>query len=173
MRIRSVVSGAVLVAALAWSATSAKAATQLVTWTEAGIDVTWEQVANPTPISYVSTGPYPYTQVAVSDWTSTGTTSVGPFSSIYWYAPSAGGGFAVSSTAFSYSTYGASYVGSLASPIFLPGTYTGNDPYTGNTATWTISGVPETSTWVMMLAGFAGLAFAGYLQSRKREALAA
>jgi hypothetical protein len=33
--------------------------------------------------------------------------------------------------------------------------------------------VPESSTWVMMLAGFAGLAFVGYRGSRRRAAIAA
>ena len=33
-------------------------------------------------------------------------------------------------------------------------------------------GAPETSTWVMMTLGFAGLAFAGYRRSRKRAVVA-
>ena len=33
--------------------------------------------------------------------------------------------------------------------------------------TGSISGVPEPSTWAMMLLGFAGLGFAGYRASRK------
>ena len=33
--------------------------------------------------------------------------------------------------------------------------------------------VPESSTWAMMLLGFAGLGFAGYRKSRKAAALAA
>jgi hypothetical protein len=169
MRIRSVVSGAVLAAALAWSAASAEAATVTVTWTEPGVDVTWEQSWNPTPISSVSGYE---TKVAVSDWTSTGATSVGPYSSIIWYSASSGGG--LSAPDLTYALYGrASYVGSEASPKFVPGTYSEYDTYTGQAATVSISGVPETSTWVMMLAGFAGLSVAGYLQSRKREALAA
>lgn len=35
-----------------------------------------------------------------------------------------------------------------------------------------VAGVPETSTWAMMLLGFAGLGFAGYRGSRKSAALA-
>jgi hypothetical protein len=34
-----------------------------------------------------------------------------------------------------------------------------------------ISGVPETSTWAMLLLGFAGLGFAGYRSSRKKTAI--
>jgi hypothetical protein len=35
-----------------------------------------------------------------------------------------------------------------------------------------LSGVPETTTWVMMLLGFAGLGYAGYRQTRKGDAAA-
>jgi hypothetical protein len=33
--------------------------------------------------------------------------------------------------------------------------------------------IPEPATWVMLLAGFAGLGFAGYRASRKSDAIAA
>jgi hypothetical protein len=36
----------------------------------------------------------------------------------------------------------------------------------------TVSGVPETSTWAMMLAGFAGLGFAGYRRNKAASAAA-
>jgi PEP-CTERM motif len=40
---------------------------------------------------------------------------------------------------------------------------------TGNAFEFSLgSGVPEPSTWAMMLAGFAGLGFAGYRTQRKR-----
>ncbi len=54
------------------------------------------------------------------------------------------------------------------------------DPYPGNPA-WngpasaenlTFTAVPEPSTWAMMLAGFAGLGFAGYRGARKSAAVA-
>jgi len=32
---------------------------------------------------------------------------------------------------------------------------------------WSITGVPESSTWAMLLVGFAGLGFAGYRQSKR------
>jgi hypothetical protein len=47
-----------------------------------------------------------------------------------------------------------------------------NDPIT-LTVTPKASGVPELSTWAMLLLGFAGLGFAGYRASRKNVALAA
>ena len=36
-----------------------------------------------------------------------------------------------------------------------------------------VAGVPEPSTWAMMLIGFAGLGFAGYRTSRKAVSVAA
>jgi hypothetical protein len=41
------------------------------------------------------------------------------------------------------------------------------------TLTVTVAGVPEPSTWVMMLIGFAGLGFTGYRASRKSAGLRA
>jgi len=51
------------------------------------------------------------------------------------------------------------------------------DHFNGTDATFTnyaftVSGVPEPSTWAMMALGFAGLGFAGYRTSRKRVAVA-
>jgi hypothetical protein len=43
------------------------------------------------------------------------------------------------------------------------GNYSG---YVNGDVTWSITGVPETSTWVMMLAGFAGLGFVGYRRNK-------
>lgn len=37
---------------------------------------------------------------------------------------------------------------------------------TGFTAQWSTGAIPETSTWVMMLAGFAGLGFLGYRRNK-------
>jgi hypothetical protein len=39
-------------------------------------------------------------------------------------------------------------------------------------ATETVTAIPETSTWTMLIAGFAGLGIAGYRVSRMRNALA-
>jgi hypothetical protein len=51
------------------------------------------------------------------------------------------------------------------------GSLTLTDGYVG-LVNLTTSGVPEPSTWAMMLIGFAGLGFAGYRASRKTTALA-
>ena len=45
--------------------------------------------------------------------------------------------------------------------------------YNDNVGGWNVSVVPETSTWAMMLVGFAGLGFAGYRKSRKTLSIAA
>jgi PEP-CTERM motif len=70
------------------------------------------------------------------------------------------------------------------SATFLPGattldvvdTMTVSGPHgsdaTGVSNSFVERGVPEASTWVMMLLGFAGLGFAGYRSSRKSIALA-
>ena len=38
---------------------------------------------------------------------------------------------------------------------------------TANFAVAALGGVPEPSTWAMMLIGFAGLGFAGYVKTRR------
>jgi hypothetical protein len=43
---------------------------------------------------------------------------------------------------------------------------------TGGVGVTPFGAVPETSTWVMMTLGFAGVAFAGYRRSRKRAVVA-
>jgi len=153
-------------AALALSCVSARAETLLVTWTEPslGISASWEQSSTPTPISH-SDG-YD-TQVPVWDFTSTGTTSVGPYTDIFWYSITGGGLFETPD--FIYTIFGdaQAYSGPEAAPMFQTGTYLGIDEANGDAAaTVTISEVPEISTWAMMLLlGFAGLGYAGYRRS--------
>jgi hypothetical protein len=54
---------------------------------------------------------------------------------------------------------------------------TNEGPLTFNTSGdvqfWSSGAVPEPATWAMMLAGFAGLGFAGYRASRRNAAFAA
>jgi hypothetical protein len=53
-----------------------------------------------------------------------------------------------------------------------PGTYVFGWGIGDHADTFTVEiGVPEPSTWAMMLIGFAGLAFAGYRSTRKRAAV--
>jgi hypothetical protein len=44
--------------------------------------------------------------------------------------------------------------------------------YAGTTATWSVSAIPEMSTWAMMGLGLAGLGFAGYRPRRAATSLA-
>jgi hypothetical protein len=167
--------GPLAIASIALGATlslsSAQAGTLLVQWTEsdAGIDVSWDQSSAPTPNWYYSGVE---TDVPVWNFTSTGSTSVGPYSDIVWYSASDFGLFDTPDNA--YIVEGAqTYTGPESAPVFTPGVYEGHDYATGATATVTISaGVPEPSTWAMMLLGFAGLGFAG-CRARNSVAIAA
>lgn len=169
--LRSIAIGSIgLGAALWW--TAAQAETLTVTWTEStlGISVSWEQSSTPTPIDFISGV---FTDVAISDFTSTGATSVGPYTDIVWVNGSFGGLFHTPDSSFI--VFGPqTYSGDESAPTFLTGVYNGTNLGTGADAKVTISGgaspVPEISTWAMMLSGFAGLGFAGYRASRKMAA---
>jgi hypothetical protein len=151
-------------AILALSSVTAPAATLLVEWTEPslGISASWEQSSTPTPISYASGA---FTDVPIFDFTSTGSTPVGPYSDIFWYSNSLGGLFDTPDNF--YAVYGAqAYSGDESAPTFLIGVYPGTDQANGDAAaTVTIASVPELSTWAMMFIGFGGLSFLGYRRS--------
>jgi hypothetical protein len=159
--LRSFVIGSIgLGAALGCAA--AHAETLIVNWTEsaAGISASWEQSSTPTPISFVNGS---FTDVPISDFTSTGATLVGPFTDILWIH---GGLFDTPDLAFVYDGPQA-YSGEESAPVFLTGTFQGTEVRTGADATVTISAVPETSTWAMLLFGFTALGFAGYRGPRR------
>jgi hypothetical protein len=150
---------------------AAHAETLIVTWTEsaAGIDASWEQSSSPTPITYVSGT---FTQVPISDFTSTGATPVGPYTAIDWVNGANDDLFFTPD--FAYIISGPpgqqAYSGDESAPVFLTGAYYGLDGTTGADATVTIAAVPEISTWAMMALGFAALGFAGYRTSRPSAA---
>ena len=162
-----------------WCA-AAQAETLTVTWTEPslGIDVSWEQDSSPTPLFAISGS---FTDVAISDFSSTGTTVVGPYTDIVWNNLNFGGLFNTPDGMYVVqgNPSAQAYSGDESAPTFLTGTYPGMNLNTGADATVVISSggppstVPEPSTWAMMLVGFAGLAFTGYRASRNRAALAA
>jgi hypothetical protein len=56
-------------------------------------------------------------------------------------------------------------------PVPMPIVEAGFTPSLGGDGTFTVSFVPEPSTWAMMLLGFAGLGFAGYRATRRSAAL--
>ena len=53
------------------------------------------------------------------------------------------------------------YTGTEVNPIFSPGVFV------LVSGTLTVTAVPEPSTWAMMLAGFAGLAYAGHRRTQR------
>lgn len=55
---------------------------------------------------------------------------------------------------------------------FISGDFPASNQYGPVIGNVSVSAVPELSTWAMMLAGFAGLGFAGYRRSRKNATLA-
>ena len=60
--------------------------------------------------------------------------------------------------------------------FFVPGGFTGVEfTTTGQSSDFefAVTGVPEPSTWALLLIGFAGLGFAGYRSSRKTGATVA
>jgi PEP-CTERM motif len=61
----------------------------------------------------------------------------------------------------------------IASLGLTPGTYVYTWGSGAHADSLTVDIVPEPSTWVMMLIGFAGLGFAGYRTSRKAVSIAA
>lgn len=149
----------------------ARAGTLLVTVTapSIGVDVTWEQSTNPTPIAATNGN---NTDVAVSNFHSTGATSVGPYPDVIWFNISQGGGFTLGTAAFlAYSIAGPqAYTGSESAPVFAPGSYSGTEFFSGAAATYTLAAVgapgPIPGTGA---AALAALALAG-LYARARRA---
>jgi hypothetical protein len=174
VRIKGIVA---LGAALALAgAASAKAETLLVTWTEAseGVSASWEQSSTPTPLSY-QTGQY--TDVPISDFKSTGALPIGPYSDILWFNEGLSAGNVATGGLFStpdgyFVLFGPqAYTGPESAPVFQTGSYQGEDDFNNfAAATVTITSlsrsVPEPSTWVMVLMGFAGLAVAFRTRAR-------
>lgn len=142
---------------------SAQAAEYTVTWIDPGqgVNVTWEQASNPTPLYYV---PGILTDVAVTGFTSTGTTSVGPYSDISWYSAANFGLFNTPDNDWSV-TGPQAYTDDELAPVFQVGTYIVSN---SDGASVTISGAPGPVPGAG-LAGVAALALAG-LYARARRA---
>lgn len=85
----------------------------------------------------------------------------------YFYSVADGGGL---SDNYFYNMFGSAlYSGPETSPSFMLGTSTFLNGTTGNTDRVSITGVPETSTWIMMLAGLASLSFAKYRRTQSAK----
>jgi len=90
--------------------------------------------------------------------------SSGTFGSVFFYVSTSDGGFQTGP--FGIRVTGPQiYTGTLSAPIFSVG------KFVLDSGTLTVTAVPEPSTWAMMLAGFAGLGFAGYRATRRTTAL--
>jgi hypothetical protein len=163
--------GAALGAAAALTAATAGAVTLDVTFVGAGYYagdfVTWQQDSNPTPVAWntdSSFGPVE-TDIAVTNVTG------GSFTEVYYYGESNGGGFQTDDVAFD--GFGPQlHTGTEQYPVFW-GTYTviyGEEIAGTITFAPVTAPAPEPSTWVLMLAGFAGI---GALALRSRRSLAA
>jgi hypothetical protein len=165
MKTKSTFIGAALAASILFS-TGAHAATEL--------KITISGAGDPTTAFLVSANPTPSGYALGSDF------ALGPLTQItngalvkdfyYFYSTAAGGAFNDNSY---YNDYGAQlYSGPESSPTFILGSTSAYNYASGNTDTIRITSVPEASTWVLMLAGFAALGFAGYRRN-KGVALAA
>jgi PEP-CTERM motif len=157
------VMAATTIAALTCAAT-AQAETLLFSYSEPGLNFSFEQSSNPTPIAYQDDN---YTQTPVTDWTG----SVGPYTSIVWYSTDQSGMFDTPDSV--YDIVGAQvYSGSESNPTFTPGVYTASDmnrDYLGGTLT--ITAVPEPASWALMLIGLGALGAA--LRTSRRAPAAA
>lgn len=155
---------AAIVTAAVFATGAAQASTLLFSYSESGgLDFSFEQSSNPTPISYTSGM---VTEAPVSDWAG----NIGPYSSIAWWSAMDNGMF----IAGPYSVVGPQvYSGSESAPVFAPGIFAGTNHDSGLSGTLTVTSVPEASTWAMMLIGFAGLGFAGARTPRKAASAAA
>ena len=140
----------------------AQAATEMLftITAESGDDptATFELPASPTPTQFTTNFAF-----EVGDTAAVVGGSATTLDGLSFYSGKQGGGL-INSTYFDLS--GAQYyTGTEASPTFMPGIYTGqSNSYSGgvDTVTIALAPVPEPATWAMMLAGFAGLGFAGF-----------
>jgi hypothetical protein len=83
---------------------------------------------------------------------------------------------------YTFNIYSNVAIGTYNDKVFIPNLYflSSNDPngnfnpgQTGNLIAQQVSGVPELSTWGMMLIGFAGIGFVAYRRAQKSSAAAA
>ena len=149
------------------AAVSASAETLEAAWTfvpaggPATTIATWEQDSAPTPAGYV-TGE----ATVVPIWDFVAYEPVGSLTAIVYYTSSfIPVTFSTAPLGGFYLAGPQAYAGSEAAPQFAPGSFSGL--FEGELpSTLTFTAVPETSTWAMMLAGFAGL---GALSFRVRR----
>ena len=148
---------AALALSAALSVTSAE--TLLVSYAEgptypggpAGVQYSFDQSSDPTPISYV-TGEY--TEVPI--WNGTGIFAGAD--AVYWYSSVLDDG------QYAFGPQG--YTGPESAPVFAPGTLYEYVPSDGLTGALTLA-VPEPSVWAMLLVGI-GTVGAAMRQARRK-----
>ncbi len=151
---------AVVAAAAMFASAYAGAATLKVEYIGEGLDLMWEQTAEPTPISFSSE----ITYVAVDDFT-----GAGPYPAINYYTAIGFGGFETPD--FKIDAFGPQlFSGTTEDPVFSPGSFSLITPGGDPAGVITFSAVPEPSTWAMMLLGLGGLGLVGH-RSRRRSGI--
>jgi hypothetical protein len=165
---RGLIAAAVLGAA-AFAGTTVNAAELLFTYTDSsGVDVSFEQSSNPTPILYaLGVG----ADVAVTEISS----NVGSFSDVAWYSTGYGGMFTLDYLSPQYSVEGPQvYTGPASDPVFTAGkTYTAFDSCDGLKGTLTITNVsaaPEPSTWALVIESIGAIGLVLRHVRRRRDA---
>ena len=147
----------------------------------------FDQNSNPTPLSTSPTWNYDYTQAAITNWSG----NIAAVSSVYWYGSNNGGMFTLpASSSFTQNLIGdVVFTGTLKSPVFQPGVYSGsytvssggdsyffgdcggqyqNTQVTGTlTVTAMTSSVPEPGTLALFAAALGLLALAARRRARR------
>jgi hypothetical protein len=118
-----------------------------------------------------------FTDVAISNFRSTGATTTVDYTDVTWSNASQGGGFNLFEPVSGYWDYSVlgpqAYTGSESAPVFRPGSYTGTDYFSGATdVNYTLTDVVVGAPGPVPgagLGGLAALALAG-LYARTRRA---
>jgi len=172
------VGGAIALAALAPITAGASTLRVTLDIPGQGVDVSWLQDSNPTPINS-SAGDH--TLVSISGLVSTGTTVISGWTDMSYFPVSNLGGLETPggtpltnlAYAFNPSPVSQQYTGTEQNPVFGPGKYTGVEAFSNDAATLTLVVVPPNGAPGPLpgagVAGLAALALAG-LYTRTRRA---
>jgi len=176
--VKFLASGAIALAALAPAAAGASTLRVTFVVSGLGIDVSWLQDSNPTPINFF-TGQT--TLVSISGLQSSGATNISGWTDMSYYPASALGGLQTPGGTpltndayfFNPSLVSQQYSGTEENPVFGAGNYSGTEGFSGDAATLTFTVVPPNGAPGPVpgagLAGLVALALAG-LYTRTRRA---
>jgi hypothetical protein len=168
------VSGALSLCVLAPALAQANTVHVTVKSATLGLDLSWYQSVPPTVLA---SGNNNFTDVAISGFQSTGTTTTVKYTDVTWLNASQGGGFNLFQPAPSgfldYAVSGPqAYTSPESAPVFGPGNYTGTEFFSGATdvnynLTDVVVGAPGPVPGAG-LAGLAALALAGFYARARR-----